>query len=132
MPQKKGIRVKDLECVGLNPMTQTKGIHIKENRSFLKLLVVAILKDGESNLRLAVDLLNEDFAKAEEKLIESIDDIGHFSAALIKGHYDKNLNLDRLKKLAVEWNQKVCLTSCSFLQAPKARTVGRFMGHGPF
>jgi hypothetical protein len=132
MNRKKAITLKDVECLGVIPMVKARGsdiiTHYKklfENKGY----PAAFLQDGGGNLRSAAVKINEQRKKKKLAKILIINDVGHFSANVVKKHFDKEKYMKVLLAQVSRFNLKVRITKYAYLKGPKLRTAGRYMGY---
>jgi len=119
------ITLEDCECIGLkiNEISDGKAIAeaLEEAFSYAG-SPIAILKDGGSDLKKGVELLNEN----RRLKIESIDDVGHSFANALKAYFGKNFMFNKFLELVNCFSRQLRQTNLAFLVPPKIRTKGRY------
>jgi hypothetical protein len=86
---------------------------------------VAILKDGGSDLKRGVTLLNN---KGLGKTIQVIEDVGHVAGNAIKDEYGGQSALKDFISVICRGAAKLRQSELAFLTPPKLRSKGRFQG----
>jgi hypothetical protein len=127
----KGVRLQDAECIDVTPMTSTTGEEIADHYEKVfeeKGYPSAFIQDGGGNLRTAVGHLNDKRAAKDLPPIPIIQDLGHYSASIIKKIFEKTEPVQELLEKLSSFNLKVRIGKYSFLQGPAMRTAGRYMG----
>jgi hypothetical protein len=119
------ITLEDCECIGIkvNEVSDGKAIADALNEAFFYAgIPMAILKDGGSDLKKGVELLNE----SRVLKIESIDDVGHSFANALKAYFAKNFMFNKFIDLTNSFSKQLRQTNLAFLIPPKMRTKGRY------
>jgi len=126
--RRNAITLQDCECIGMEISNSWNGQRVFEALTtvFDKTgLPVAILKDGGTDLKKGVSLLCE---HNPEKKIYSIDDVGHYTANLLKALFAGTKSFVTFLKIVADGAARIRQTVLAWLLPPKIRTKGRFQG----
>ena len=119
------ICLSDCECIGLTVSDKVNGetIHTELDEILNRAGdPVAVVKDSDRTLAKGVRLS----VKNKEKVIPSIDDIGHVMGNALKSEYEETTAYKRFTALISQGAKCLRQTDLSFLTPPKLRTKGRF------
>lgn len=126
--KKSAIGLGECECIGMEISHSWNGQLVSEalTRVFEKTgLPVAIIKDGGTDLKKGVDPLCE---RNPDKKIHLIDDVGHFTANLLKALFAGTKAFTTFLKIVSTGAARIRQTNLAWLLPPKIRTKGRFQG----
>jgi hypothetical protein len=113
-----------VECIGLKIKDSWQGQDVCDALlEFFKQAgnPVAIVKDQGADLKCGVTLLQDKFPE-----IQTIRDIGHVAALLLKKSYEKNKLFVKFLKLIDVARARLCHSDAACLRPPKIRAKGRF------
>lgn len=124
---KKGaIGLQDCECIGLEVSEKWNGKLVCEtlNKIIGKAgAPIAIIKDGGTDIKKGVELLCEN---NQELKIQTIDDIGHFTANALKALFAKTKQFTSFLNIVFKGAARIRQTNLARLLPPKIRSKGRF------
>jgi len=126
--KQQAIGLQDCECIGLEIAHGWNGSRVAQTltRVFERAgCPVAVLKDGGADLRKGVELFCE---QNPEKKIFSIEDIGHYTANLLKAQYAGQKLFTTFLKIVSTGTGLIRQTSLAWLMPPRIRAKGRFQG----
>ena len=126
--KQRAIGLKDCECIGLEIAHCWNGPRVSETLAgvFEKAgWPVAVLKDGGADLRKGVELF---CGRHPEKKIFSIQDVGHYTANLLKAQYAEKKFFTAFLKMVSTGAALIRQTNLAWLMPPKLRAKGRFQG----
>ena len=126
--QQQAIGLKDCECIGLEIAHSWNGPQVAQTlaRVFEKAgCPVAVLKDGGADLRKGVELF---CGRHPQKKIFSIEDVGHYTANLLKAHYAGIQCFTAFLKIVSTGAALIRQTNLAWLMPPRLRAKGRFQG----
>jgi hypothetical protein len=126
--KQKALGLKDCECIGLEIAHSWNGPRVAETlgRVFETAgCPVAVLKDGGADLRKGVELF---CGRQPEKKLFSIEDVGHYTANLLKAQYAGKKCFTTFLKIVATGTALIRQTNLAWLIPPKLRTKGRFQG----
>ena len=119
-----GVSLAHVECIGLKIKDSWHGQDVCDALlEFFNLAgnPVAIVKDQGADLKCGVTLLQNKFPE-----IQTIRDIGHVAALLLKKSYEKNEFFLKFLKLLDVARARLCHSDAACLRPPKIRAKGRF------
>ncbi|EKD47286.1 MAG: hypothetical protein ACD_66C00134G0002 [uncultured bacterium] len=122
------IGLQDCECIGLEVAEKWNGQLVFEalNKIFGKAgAPIAIIKDGGTDIKKGVELLCE---KNPDLNIQTIDDIGHFTANALKALFATAKQFVKFLEIVSKGASRIRQTTLAWLLPPKIRTKGRFQG----
>ena len=124
--KQEALGLKDCECIGLEISPTWNGPLVAEAlaRIFDKTgSPVALLKDGGADLKKGVELFCE---RHPQKPILTIEDVGHYTANLLKAHYAGKKSFATFLTIVAKGAALIRQTNLAWLMPPKLRTKGRF------
>lgn len=126
--KQQAIGLQDCECIGLELAHTWNGPRVGETLARVFQTAgcpVAVLKDGGTDLKKGVELFCE---RHPEKKIFRIEDVGHYTANLLKAHYAGKKLFTTFLKIVATGTALLRQTNLAWLIPPKLRTKGRFQG----
>jgi len=126
--KQQAIGLQDCECIGLEIARGWNGPRVAETlaRVFARAgCPVAVLKDGGADLRKGVELF---CGRHPEKPIFRIEDVGHYTANLLKAQYSGKKSFTAFLKIVSAGAALIRQTNLAWLMPPKLRAKGRFQG----
>lgn len=126
--KQKAIGLQDCECIGLEMAHSWNGPRVAETLARVFQTAgcpAAVLKDGGADLRKGVELF---CGRHPEKKIFSVEDVGHYTANLLKAQYAGQKVFTTFLKIVSTGTALLRQTNLAWLIPPKLRPKGRFQG----
>jgi hypothetical protein len=126
--KQQAIGLPDCECIGLEIAPGWNGARVAQTLTRVFATAgcpVAVLKDGGPDLKKGVELF---CGQNPEKEIFRIEDVGHYTANLLKAHYAGKKLFTTFLKIVSAGAALLRQTNLAWLIPPKLRTKGRFQG----